>query len=127
MSTAGGGAHKLSPGDASVRRYRVDALRIAGDRAGARALVAEMQAAGKTAEDDLTLAALDLAEEKPAWPTVIERLRSAVAADGNLGRASSTFAMYPSSAAVSGCGGVCARSRSCSAFAPAMSPDEASA
>ncbi len=87
MKKAVGGAHKLSPGDASVRRYRVDALRIAGDRAGARALVAEMQAAGKTAEDDLTLAALDLAEEKPAWPTVIERLRSAVAADGNLGRA----------------------------------------
>ncbi|MFO0586705.1 MAG: zinc-ribbon domain-containing protein [Polyangiaceae bacterium] len=80
-------AHKVAPSDAAVRRYRVDALRIAGDRAGARALVAEMQAAGKTAEDDLTLAALDLAEDKPAWPTVIERLRSSVATDGNLGRA----------------------------------------
>ena len=80
-------AHKVAPSDASVRRYRVDALRIAGDRAGARALVGEMQAAGKTAEDDLTLAALDLAEDKPAWPTVVERLRSSVATDGNLGRA----------------------------------------
>ncbi len=89
MKRAVDGAHKLSPSDGAVRRYRIDALRIAGDRAGARALVAEMQAAGKTSEDDLTLAALDLAEDKPAWPTVIERLRAAVAADGNLGRARS--------------------------------------
>jgi predicted Zn finger-like uncharacterized protein len=81
------GARSLLPNDAAVRRYRVDALRIAGDRAGARALVAEMPAAGKTPEDELTLAALDLAEEKPSWPTVIERLRSAAASDGNLGRA----------------------------------------
>ena len=87
MKRAVDAAQRLSPNDAAVRRYRVDALRIAGDRAGARALVAEMNAAGKTTEDDLSLAALDLAEEKPAWPTVIERLRSAVAVDGNLGRA----------------------------------------
>lgn len=87
MKKAVEAAQKLASGDAAVRRYRVDALRIAGDRAGARALVAEMTAAGKTSDDDLSLAALDLAEEKPAWPTVIDRLRSAVAVDGNLGRA----------------------------------------
>ena len=86
MKKAVEGARALSPNDASVKRYRVDALRIAGDRAGARALVTEL-GGSKTPEDSLTLAALDLVEEKPAWPTVIERLRAATASDGNLGRA----------------------------------------
>ena len=80
-------ARTLAPNDAAVKRYRLDALRIAGDRAGARALVTELPGGSKTPEDSLTLAALDLLEEKPAWPTVIERLRAATTADGNLGRA----------------------------------------
>jgi predicted Zn finger-like uncharacterized protein len=82
-------AKAVLPNDATVRRCRVDALRIAGDRSAARALVGEMPAAGKTLDDELTLAALDLGEPKPVWPTVIERLRGASAADGNLGRARS--------------------------------------
>ncbi|MBK8252991.1 MAG: zinc-ribbon domain-containing protein [Polyangiaceae bacterium] len=82
-------AAKLLPNDPSVRRYRVDALRILGERSAARGLVGEMPASGKTVQDELSLAALDLAEEKPPWPTIIERLRSATAADGNLGRARS--------------------------------------
>ncbi len=83
------GARALAPNDAAVKRYRLDALRIAGDRAGARALVAELSGGSKTPEDSLTLAALDLLEEKPSWPTVIERLRAATSSDGNLGRARS--------------------------------------
>ncbi|MEZ4296481.1 MAG: zinc-ribbon domain-containing protein [Polyangiaceae bacterium] len=87
MKKAVDAAKTLLPSDPVVRRYRVDALRIAGERSAARALVGEMPVSGKTLQDELTLAALDLAEDKPPWPTVIERLRGATAADGNLGRA----------------------------------------
>jgi predicted Zn finger-like uncharacterized protein len=89
MKKAVEGARALAPNDAAVKRYRLDALRIAGDRAGARALVTELSGGSKTPEDSLTLAALDLLEEKPSWPTVIERLRAATSSDGNLGRARS--------------------------------------
>lgn len=89
MKKAVDAAKALLPNDPVVRRYRVDALRIAGERSSARSLVGEMPASGRTLEDELTLAALDLTEDKPVWPTVIERLRSASAADGNLGRARS--------------------------------------
>lgn len=87
MKKAVEAAQALLPSDPAVRRSRVHALRIAGDRAAARALVAAAPATGRTPDDDLMLAALDLAEDKPAWPTVIERLRSAASAEGNLGLA----------------------------------------
>lgn len=87
MKKAVDAAKALLPNDPVVRRYRVDALRIAGERSAARSLIGEMPAAGRTLQDELTLAALDLAEDKPVWPTVIERLRAASAGDGNLGRA----------------------------------------
>lgn len=89
MKPAIDAARSLLPNDPIVRRLRVDALRIQGERSSARSLVGEMPASGKTLEDELTLAALDLAEDKPSWPTVIERLRAASAADNNLGRARS--------------------------------------
>lgn len=87
MKKAVDGAKAALPNDPVVRRYRIDALRITGERSGARSLVGEMPSSGRTLEDEITLAALDLSEDKPTWPTVIERLRAASAADGNLGRA----------------------------------------
>lgn len=80
-------ASKLAPGDPAVLRHRVDALRLAGDRAAARALVGGLGAQSTNPEAVLALAALDLAEDKPDWRTVVERLRSAGAAEQNLGRA----------------------------------------
>ncbi|MDB4944967.1 MAG: repeat protein, partial [Labilithrix sp.] len=73
-----------SPDDASALRARIDALRITGDREGARALVGKVNA--PSAETAYVLAALDLAEEAPLWSTVTERLRLAANAESGPGR-----------------------------------------
>jgi hypothetical protein len=80
-------AAELSPADAAVTRSRIDALRLAGDLEGARKLVAAVAGQSSQPENALVLAALDLAESKPDWSTVIGRLRTAVGGEGNLGRA----------------------------------------
>ncbi|HVY47793.1 MAG TPA: hypothetical protein VHB21_18020 [Minicystis sp.] len=80
-------AAELAPKDATSVRTRIDALREAGDTAAARKLVPDVAGVMSQPETGTTLAALDLAEEKVDWPTVIGRLRTAVDADGNLGRA----------------------------------------
>lgn len=88
-SSAADAALAATPDDPPAVRSKIDALRIAGDLAQARALVAKMQTSsiGSQPETEYVLAALDLAE--PAAPTtqVIERLRDAAASEGNLGRA----------------------------------------
>jgi predicted Zn finger-like uncharacterized protein len=80
-------AQALAPQDPEVTRSRIDALRLAGDLEGARKLVATLPKSSAQPENDMLLAALDLAEAQPGWPTVIERLRSAARAEQNLGRA----------------------------------------
>ncbi|UQA62642.1 zinc-ribbon domain-containing protein [Polyangium aurulentum] len=80
-------AQALAPQDTEVTRSRIDALRLAGDLEGARKLVATLPKASAQPESDMLLAALDLAEAQPSWPTVIERLRNAARAELNLGRA----------------------------------------
>lgn len=75
-------------GDATALRAKVDALRIAGDRDAARALVEKLPtSASATTETAYVLAALDLAEAEPLWSTVIERLRTASSAESGPGRA----------------------------------------
>lgn len=64
---------------------RIDYLRISGDLAGARALVAK--GLSPRPETAYVLAMLDLSEEAPNFPTIIDRLRSAAAAEGELARA----------------------------------------
>jgi predicted Zn finger-like uncharacterized protein len=83
-------ATAASPDEAGAMRVKVDALRIAGEVSSARNLVAKMGTASQTAsqpEAAYVLAALDLGELAPLWATVIDRLRLAAAAEGNLGRA----------------------------------------
>ncbi len=82
-------AGEIAPTDPAVVRSRIDALRLAGDLAGARKLVGGISAASAQPDNALTLAELDLAEAKPDWPTVLGRLRAALSTDGNLGRARS--------------------------------------
>jgi tetratricopeptide (TPR) repeat protein len=82
-------AHDLAPADALVTRCRIDALRLAGDRDGARRLVDAIASASGQPENALVLATLELAEDKPNWPTVIERLKAAASAEQSLGRARS--------------------------------------
>ena len=66
---------------------QINALRMSGDSAGARALVAKVIQGASEPDTAYALAALDLAEPEPLWPMVIERLRLAAAGEGNAGRA----------------------------------------
>jgi predicted Zn finger-like uncharacterized protein len=84
-------ASAVAPEDPSALRARIDALRIAGDRDGARALVGRLTAgpAGRALDPETAyvLAALDLAEVEPLWSTVLERLKTASSAETGPGRA----------------------------------------
>jgi predicted Zn finger-like uncharacterized protein len=80
-------AVELAPTDPVVVRAQIDALRMSGDRDGARKLVGSLGTATSQPESALTLAAIDLTEDKPTYPAVIERLRAAAASERNLGRA----------------------------------------
>lgn len=82
-------AQAIAPGDQAVTRRRIDLLRMAGNLQEARKLVAGLPGAGSQPESALVLAALDLAEDKPSWPSVIERLRTAVVGEQSIGRARS--------------------------------------
>jgi predicted Zn finger-like uncharacterized protein len=82
-------AAEIAPTDATVLRCRIDALRLAGDLAGARRLVTGIASASAQPDNALALAELDLSEAKPDWPTVLGRLRAALSSDNNLGRARS--------------------------------------
>jgi predicted Zn finger-like uncharacterized protein len=80
-------ASAAAPDDPAITRAKIDALRLAGDVTGARALVAKINAIAAQPETSYVLAALDLAE--PAAPTaqVLARLREAADAERGLGRA----------------------------------------
>ncbi len=86
-----GAAKKAAPADASITRFELDALRIAGQRPGARELVAKIPGADQDADSAFSIAALDMLEEKPDWTLIVKRLRQAAAVEKNLGRARSTL------------------------------------
>ena len=82
----------VAPDDPAAVRTKIDALRIAGDRDGARALVSKVSSSSSQADTAYVLAALDLAEDVPLWSTVIERLRVAASAESGPGRARAALA-----------------------------------
>jgi predicted Zn finger-like uncharacterized protein len=82
----------LAPKEPAAVRSRIDALRIGGDLEGARKLVPSLGAASAAPDSALSLAALDLAEDSPSLPAVVERLRGAAAAEQGLGRARALLA-----------------------------------
>ncbi|HEX2879984.1 MAG TPA: tetratricopeptide repeat protein [Polyangiaceae bacterium] len=71
----------------AVIRAELDALRIAGNLKDARELVPRLGSAAVEPETNYVLGALDLADEAPSWPSVIERLSGASAVERGLGRA----------------------------------------
>jgi predicted Zn finger-like uncharacterized protein len=85
--TTADAALKGAPNDPAALRASIDARRLAGDRDGTRALVGGLSATSLEPATALTLAELDMAEANPPWPTVIERLRLAVAQEAPPGRA----------------------------------------
>jgi predicted Zn finger-like uncharacterized protein len=86
MRKAADEAAALAPEDPAAVRVRVDAMRIAGEVALARSSLSKAGTSSQP-ETSYVLAALDMAEISPPWNTVIDRLRIAAAAEGNLGRA----------------------------------------
>jgi len=80
-------AFAVSPEDPSVLRARVDALRLSGDGDKAREWLTPLSANASVPENAYVIAALDLAEPSPVWPSVIDRLRTAAAAEREPGRA----------------------------------------
>jgi predicted Zn finger-like uncharacterized protein len=87
LQKAAGLAAAAAPNDAITVRARIDALRVQGDLAGARKLVSGVSTSGAQPDNALVLAELDLAEDKPDWVTVLDRLRTALSGDQGLGRA----------------------------------------
>ena len=80
-------AFAVSPEDPAVLRARVDALRLGGEGDKAREWLAPLSANASVPENAYVLAALDLAEANPVWPTAIDRLRTAASAERDPGRA----------------------------------------
>ncbi len=76
----------VAPDDPAALRAKLDALRIGGDRKGARALAGRIGASSAPL-DAYVLAALELAEDEPLWPLVLDRLRIASSAESGPGRA----------------------------------------
>ncbi len=82
----------VAPDDPAALRTKIDALRITGDRDGARALVSKAALSASQPETAYVLAALDLADNDPLWSTVIERLRVAASAESGPGRGRAALA-----------------------------------
>ena len=80
-------AFAVSPEDPAVLRARVDALRLSGDADKAREWLAPLSANASVPENAYVLAALDLAEPNPVWPTAIDRLLTAASVERDPGRA----------------------------------------
>ncbi len=71
----------------SVLRAEVNVLRLAGKVKDARAKIGPIASQASEPANAYVLAALDLAEPSPTWASVIERLRTASAAERGMGRA----------------------------------------
>jgi predicted Zn-dependent protease len=82
-------AQAILPNDPDVTRCRIDTLRLQGNIAEARKLVAALLKPAGVSNDELLFALLDLAEPSPTWSSVIERLSNAARGEQNLGHARS--------------------------------------
>lgn len=80
-------AQTTSPNDPDVTRCRIDSLRLQGNVAEARKLVASLLKPTGVSNDEVVFALLDLAEPSPTWSSVIERLSNAARSEQNLGHA----------------------------------------
>ncbi len=79
----------IAPNEPDATRCRIDALRLQGNVAEARKLVASLLKPTGVSNDEVLFALLDLAEPSPTWATVIERLSNAARSEQNLGHARS--------------------------------------
>ncbi len=80
-------AAEVAPDDPRTARAKIDALRLTADLGTARTLVPRVGGIAAHPETAYVLAALDLSEESPTWPAVLDRLKTAAAGESNLQRA----------------------------------------
>lgn len=80
-------AFAVAPENVVVLRARVDALRLSGDQDTAREWIRPIASQPAEPANAYVLAALDLAESEPSWPSIIDRLKSAAAGEQTPGRA----------------------------------------
>lgn len=80
-------AFAVAPENLVVLRARVDVLRLSGDQDAAREWIKPIASQPADPENAYVLAALDLADPEPSWPTVVDRLRTAVSGERVPGRA----------------------------------------
>jgi tetratricopeptide (TPR) repeat protein len=73
--------------DPQVLRARIDALRVSGDVDAARSYVVAVFGQASQPETAYVLAALEMAQPAPPWPSIIDRLRFAAAGEWSTGRA----------------------------------------
>lgn len=79
-------ALKLAPTDARSKRLTIEQLRLNNKVSEARQHAGGLTSDAEEPETAYVLAALDVAEDAPSWPTVLERLRTASSGDRGLGR-----------------------------------------
>jgi tetratricopeptide (TPR) repeat protein len=77
----------VAPDDPGALRVHIDSLRLAGDPDAARREAPRIMSLASQPDTAYVLAALDLSANEPLWTTVLDRLRIAVAGEGNAGRA----------------------------------------
>jgi tetratricopeptide (TPR) repeat protein len=76
-----------NPDPVQLTRLQVDALRLAGETEQARKRADGMSSAASDPETAYALAALDISDTAPNWPTVLSRLETAMAGEHGVGRA----------------------------------------
>jgi hypothetical protein len=74
-------AFAVAADDPIVVRSRIDAMRIAGEKAKTREWISPIAANASDPQNAYVLAALDLSEAAPAFGTVIDRLRAAAVSE----------------------------------------------
>ena len=80
-------AFSVRADDPQVLRARIDALRVAGDVDAARSYVVAIFGQASQPETAYVLAALEMAQPAPPWPSIVDRLRFAAAGEWSSGRA----------------------------------------
>jgi predicted Zn finger-like uncharacterized protein len=80
-------AFAVAPEDLVVLRARVDTLRLSGEADKAREWLRPIASNTSDPQNAYVLAALDLADEQPSWPSVVDRLRTAASGERIPGRA----------------------------------------
>ncbi|HYO98504.1 MAG TPA: zinc-ribbon domain-containing protein [Polyangiaceae bacterium] len=80
-------AFAVAPEDMVVLRARVDALRLSGEADEAREWIKPIAMKAADPKNAYVLSALDMAEQNPSWPSIVERLQNASSAETTPGRA----------------------------------------